>query len=316
MENTYRAVNIAFANELARICADAQLDVYEIIRICNMHPRVNILQPGPGVGGHCISVDPWFLVGDYPELARMIRLARETNDSMPGYVLERVTQLMKEQGLKDQKRVGFYGLTYKENVDDVRESPTLQLIEKMEAYLGEAPKSYDPWVSTTIVNIIHFLDPEVIALGGGVSKAGDFLLDAVRAKLPQMVFYKAITDCVEKNIVTDDSFIYLIPSGTAIENALSSYLVEKDLHRDYAHATDFGRVIASYTWYCTLTGVDHLDEIKVDAIPKEFLKSTSDKTQDRVITEAEKAIILESVNNALKNPLKITQSQYTQKPAQ
>lgn len=152
VENTYRDINIAFANELLKICRSSGMDVNEIIRISNKHPRVNILTPGPGVGGHCISVDPWFLVGDYPELARMIRLARETNDSMPGYVLERVTQLMKEHDLKDQKRVGFYGLTYKENVDDVRESPTLQLIEKMEAYLGEAPKSYDPWVSTTIVD--------------------------------------------------------------------------------------------------------------------------------------------------------------------
>ena len=92
-------------------------------------------------------------------------------------------------------------------------------------------------------------------------------------------------------------------TGTAIENALSSYLEETDLHRDYVHVSDLGRVISSYTWYCTLAGIDHLDEIKLDAIPKQFLKSTQDKTQDRVITEAEKAIILESVNNALKNPL-------------
>lgn len=152
VENTYRDINIAFANELLKICRSSGMDVNEIIRIANKHPRVNILTPGPGVGGHCISVDPWFLVGDYPELARMIRLARETNDSMPGYVLERVSQLMKENDLQDHGRVGFYGLTYKENVDDVRESPTLQLIEKMEAYLGTAPKTYDPWVSTTIVD--------------------------------------------------------------------------------------------------------------------------------------------------------------------
>lgn len=152
VENTYRDINIAFANELLKICRSNGMDVNEIIRISNKHPRVNILTPGPGVGGHCISVDPWFLVGDYPELARMIRLARETNDSMPGYVLERISQLMKKCGVKDHSRVGFYGLTYKENVDDVRESPTLQLIEKMEAYLGEPPKTFDPWVSTTIVD--------------------------------------------------------------------------------------------------------------------------------------------------------------------
>lgn len=159
VENTYRDINIAFANELLKICRSNGMDVNEIIRISNKHPRVNILTPGPGVGGHCISVDPWFLVGDYPELARMIRLARETNDAMPGYVLERVSQLMNQHGLKDHTRVGFYGLTYKENVDDVRESPTLQLIEKMEKYLAEAPKTYDPWVSTTIVdNQYHDFD--------------------------------------------------------------------------------------------------------------------------------------------------------------
>ena len=129
-------------------------------------------------------------------------------------------------------------------------------------------------------------------------------------------FYNAITGCVGKNIVTDPTFIYLIPSGTAIENALSSHLVESDLHRDYAHVTDYGRVIAAYTWYCTLTGVDHLDEIKLDSIPKAFLKSTEDKTQDRVLTDMEKAIILEAVNNALKNPLQMTQSQYTEAPTE
>ena len=126
--------------------------------------------------------------------------------------------------------------------------------------------------------------------------------------------YNAITGCVGNYITTDDSFIYLIPSGTAIENALSSYLEETDLHRDYVHVSDLGRVISSYTWYCTLAGIDHLDEVKLDAIPKAFLKSTADKTQDRVLTESEKAIILEAVNNALANPLQMTQSDYTTAP--
>ena len=126
-------------------------------------------------------------------------------------------------------------------------------------------------------------------------------------------FYNAITKCVGDNIVTDPTFVGLIPSATAMENALSSYLEEKDLHRDYAHASDFGRVIASYTWYCSLTGVKELTEIKLDAIPKNFFKSIQD-SEDRVLTEAEKALILESVNNALKNPLQMTQSQYTAAP--
>lgn len=127
VENTFRAVNIAFANELAKICRHDNMDVYEIIRICNMHPRVNILQPGPGVGGHCLSVAPWFLVGDYPSLAKVIDESMRTNDGMPDFVLNRIYEIMKEKNMTDITRVGLYGLTYKENVDDIRESPTLQL---------------------------------------------------------------------------------------------------------------------------------------------------------------------------------------------
>lgn len=151
VENSYRDINIAFANELAKICRSDDMDVYEIIKIANMHPRVNILQPGPGVGGHCISVDPWFLVGDYPGLANIILAARKINDSMPEFVLQRANNIMKERGMDDLSRVGIYGLTYKENVDDVRESPTLQLLEAMENHLAPALKVYDPYVKENIV---------------------------------------------------------------------------------------------------------------------------------------------------------------------
>lgn len=152
VENTFRAVNIAFANELARICRHDNLDVYEIIKICNMHPRVNILQPGPGVGGHCISVDPWFLVGDYPSLAKVIDESMRTNDGQPAFVLNRIHEIMQEQGIRDINRVGLYGLTYKENVDDVRESPTLQMLECQERHLAEPLKVYDPLIEKDIVN--------------------------------------------------------------------------------------------------------------------------------------------------------------------
>lgn len=159
VENTYRAVNIAFANELMKICHQDNLDVYEIIRICNMHPRVNILQPGPGVGGHCISVDPWFLVGDYPSLAKVIDESMKTNDAMPAFVLHRVYDIMKEKGMTDLSRVGLYGLTYKENVDDMRESPTLQLLESQEKHLGYRLKVYDPLITEDKVdNQYHDLD--------------------------------------------------------------------------------------------------------------------------------------------------------------
>ncbi len=159
VENTFRAVNIAFANELAKICRHDSLDVYEIIKICNMHPRVNILLPGPGVGGHCISVDPWFLVGDYPSLAKVIDESMKTNDGMPDFVLNRIYEIMKENNISDISKVGLYGMTYKENVDDMRESPTLQLLESQKRHLAEGLKVYDPLITKDVVsNQYHDLD--------------------------------------------------------------------------------------------------------------------------------------------------------------
>ncbi|MCK8061255.1 MULTISPECIES: nucleotide sugar dehydrogenase [unclassified Fusibacter] len=152
VENTYRDVNIAFANELAKICREDNMDVYEIIRIANKHPRVNILQPGPGVGGHCISVDPWFLVGDYPDLTNLILTARKINDSMPTHVLGRIRDIMREHNITDISKIGIYGLSYKENVDDTRESPTLQLLERMDEHLAFGVKVYDPFIKERMVN--------------------------------------------------------------------------------------------------------------------------------------------------------------------
>ncbi|WZL73675.1 nucleotide sugar dehydrogenase [Clostridiaceae bacterium 35-E11] len=152
VENTYRDVNIAFANELAKICREDNMDVYEIIRIANKHPRVNILQPGPGVGGHCISVDPWFLVGDYPDLTNLILTARKINDSMPSHVLGRIRDIMREHNITDISKIGIYGLAYKENVDDTRESPTLQLLERMDEHLAFGVKLYDPFIKERLVD--------------------------------------------------------------------------------------------------------------------------------------------------------------------
>ena len=187
VENTFRAVNIAFANELAKICRHDGMDVYEIIRICNMHPRVNILRPGPGVGGHCISVDPWFLVGDYPALAKVIDESMKTNDGMPDFVLNRIHEIMLETGLTDITRVGLYGLTYKENVDDCRESPTLQLLESQERHLAPALKSYDPYIQNDIVpNQYHDLDSFLDAVDMVVIMVGHdeikFNMDKLKGK--------------------------------------------------------------------------------------------------------------------------------------
>lgn len=188
VENTYRDINIAFANELAKIARSDDLDVYEIIRIANKHPRVNILNPGPGVGGHCISVDPWFLVGDYPGLTNLILTARHINDSMPEHVLERVDTIMKEKGLTDLSKVGLYGLSYKANVDDTRESPTLQLLESMRKHLAPELKVYDPHVKTKITenqyfdfdNFLNDVDFVVIMVGHDhIKEHEDLLVDKV-----------------------------------------------------------------------------------------------------------------------------------------
>ena len=129
-ENTFRDVNIAFANELAKICEDQGINVWELIEICNKHPRVNIHQPGPGVGGHCIAVDPWFIVEKEPGLAQIIRKSRETNDSMPAYVAKRAEEIL--AGI-DSPKICILGATYKPDVDDMRESPILTLAEELRA---------------------------------------------------------------------------------------------------------------------------------------------------------------------------------------
>ena len=127
------------------------------------------------------------------------------------------------------------------------------------------------------------------------------------------LFYMDVANNVKNHIVTDDTFKFLIPSGTAMENALSSYLDDTDLHRDYAHASDFGRIVAAYTWLCALRGIEKLDQIKLDKVPVKFFKSTQ-SSEDWVLTDMEKAIILEAVNNAISEPLKMTQSQYITAP--
>ena len=125
--------------------------------------------------------------------------------------------------------------------------------------------------------------------------------------------YNVLIDRIKTYILPDESFAVLIHSGTAFENALSSYMTEFDLHRDYTHGTDYTRLMAAYVWYCKLLGIEQLEDIKQDTIPVKYFRSNTGLT-DVVLTEMEKNILIESVNNALKNPLQITQSQYTVAP--
>ena len=141
VENTCRDVNIAFANELAKICEHIGVNVWEVIRLSNTHPRINILQPGPGVGGHCIAVDPWFLVEKAPALAQIIRLSRETNDSMPRHTYNRALELLRP--LDGKKKVAVFGATFKPDTDDIRESPILHLLALFQE-AGIETAVYDP----------------------------------------------------------------------------------------------------------------------------------------------------------------------------
>jgi UDP-N-acetyl-D-mannosaminuronic acid dehydrogenase len=140
MENTFRDVNIALANELLRLAERYGVNVWEAIALANRHPRVEILNPGPGVGGHCISVDPWFLVESAPELTPLIRTAREVNDSQPEYV---VRYLEKAAGKLSGRKIAVLGLTYKADVDDIRESPSLEIVHLLDKR-GAIVSSFDP----------------------------------------------------------------------------------------------------------------------------------------------------------------------------
>ena len=148
-ENAFRDVNIAFANELSLISDKLDINVWELIELSNRHPRVNILQPGPGVGGHCIAVDPWFIVNKTPDLARIVRTAREVNDGKPQWVISKVQEAVQEVVAKTGKaanevKVVCYGLAFKPNIDDLRESPALMITNKLAALYPNQVLAVEP----------------------------------------------------------------------------------------------------------------------------------------------------------------------------
>ncbi|TYS69846.1 nucleotide sugar dehydrogenase [Sutcliffiella horikoshii] len=148
MENTFRDVNIALANEMTKVCNELDINALEVINMANKHPRVNLHTPGPGVGGHCLAVDPYFIVAKAPETARLINMAREINTSMPNYVLENVDNIM--QKCKG-KVITVFGLTYKGNVDDIRESPAMEIYESLIEQNKYIVRAYDPHVTNSFV---------------------------------------------------------------------------------------------------------------------------------------------------------------------
>ena len=169
VENSFRDVNIAFANELSLICDKLGINVWEMIKLANRHPRVNILQPGPGVGGHCIAVDPWFIVDSAPEQAKLIHTARIVNDGKPNFVLEKVSQAVASTDrIKSDVNVACLGLAFKPDIDDLRESPALDIAQQIglmgvgkvfvvEPNIDELPSGFDT-ESAELVDLNAALD--------------------------------------------------------------------------------------------------------------------------------------------------------------
>ncbi|VAW82542.1 UDP-N-acetyl-D-mannosamine dehydrogenase [hydrothermal vent metagenome] len=176
VENSFRDVNIAFANELSLVCDKVGINVWEMIDLANRHPRVNILQPGPGVGGHCIAVDPWFIVDSAPDESRLIRMARVVNDSKPDFVLDQVRQAIVTTGKnKADVIVACLGLAFKANIDDLRESPAMAIAHKVAAIgclkqyvvepnIRELPKVFDKEMSSLVSLESAISESDVIVL--------------------------------------------------------------------------------------------------------------------------------------------------------
>lgn len=143
MENTYRDVNIALANELAKISGKLGINAWDVIKFANLHPRVNLHSPGPGVGGHCISVDPWFIVEKYPTLANLINTGRKINDTMPEFTYNLIMQEVKHIS---NAKVTILGITYKPDIDDIRESPSIEVVKMLEANSELKVFVHDPHV--------------------------------------------------------------------------------------------------------------------------------------------------------------------------
>ena len=153
-ENSFRDVNIAFANELSMICDKLDINVWELIHLANRHPRVNILKPGPGVGGHCIAVDPWFIVSKTPKEAQLIRKAREVNDSKPRWVIEKIKSVIAEVLIEHPEKrihdvtITFFGLAFKADIDDFRESPALKIAAEMVSIHPGCVSIVEPYLTT------------------------------------------------------------------------------------------------------------------------------------------------------------------------
>ena len=193
-ENSFRDVNIAFANELSMICDKLGIDVWELIKLANRHPRVNILNPGPGVGGHCIAVDPWFIVSSAPDTAKLIRQAREVNDSKPHYVLKQITDAA-DQFKKPV--IACLGIAFKADIDDLRESPALDITKMLAENNNAEVLVVEPNIDELPKSLIN-LGVKLVSIEEALEKSNTLavLVDHKEFKLlpPESVAKKVVVD--------------------------------------------------------------------------------------------------------------------------
>lgn len=177
-ENAFRDVNIAFANELSLLCDRYGISAWELIALANRHPRVNILQPGAGVGGHCIAVDPWFLISDAPDIAKLMRAARDVNDFKPEYVVQQIERRLHGNG---KSVVACLGLAFKPDVDDLRESPALRIVEMLGRRHGATVLAVEPHVTELPAHLGGCESVRLVSLDEALAKA-DVIVGLVRHK--------------------------------------------------------------------------------------------------------------------------------------
>ncbi len=215
VENTFRDVNIALANELAKVCNRIDINVLSVIEMANKHPRVNIHQPGPGVGGHCLAVDPYFIIEKAPELSRLISMSRDTNSSMPYFVVDNVKKILED--IADPK-IAIFGLTYKGNVDDIRESPAIKIYHMLENQ-GYRISLYDPYIKHDRMMIEEhdesIKDADLILILADHKEFKELDKKIIKGKMRRSRIFD--TKNIVKNINTNDNDIEYINMGNLFE---------------------------------------------------------------------------------------------------
>lgn len=207
MENTYRDVNIALSNELLLICDKLNINVWEVIEYSNKHPRVNLHTPGPGVGGHCLAVDPWFIIEKEPELSNIIKSSRLLNDSMPEYVYNKIDKILQKD---KSKKITILGITYKANTDDMRESPIIKLIDKL-LKNNYNVKVFDPYIKDFQINCQSILeackDSDLLILGVNHDYFKNLPLDEIKTTMKGNLILDT-RNFLDKKEVEKSGFIY------------------------------------------------------------------------------------------------------------